>query len=501
MSHNISTLVKTRFNRFQSAGFVPARWISLPCLAILLSLFSSWSWANDKYQLPDLGNSASSIVSPAREAKLGQAWLRMFRSQVATSTDPIFYEYVEDLLNQLVVYSELERQELDLVVIPNPQINAFAVPGGVVGINTGLLLYSETEDQMSSVLAHELAHLSQRHYARSVEAASNANIPTLAGILAGILLAATAGGDAGMAAITATQAAALDNQLRFSRQNEQEADRIGMQTMVAAGRNPNASAEMFERMLRLTRYSSRPPEFLLTHPVTESRIADARNRAYRLPEKQYANNETFYYIQARAKLLHAENANVAVQTFTHELEGETPSKMASRYGLALALTAAGRFEEAQSQLDYLLEFEPDNHFFIIAQAKLEAKQGQFDAAQARIQQALRSRPDNHALNTTLGEILMDAGRYSQAELVLAEHVKRRPKDDYLWYLLAEVRGLAGNILGLHEARAEYFLLNGIYDKARTQLNNALKLAKSDYHKALLKQRLIDLENMMKEQDF
>ncbi|WP_434064673.1 M48 family metalloprotease [Sessilibacter corallicola] len=469
-------------------------------LAMLLSLPLPYtiSSSSAEIQLPDLGDGASSIISPAREKKLGQAWLRSYRSQVRTSSDPLMYEYLETLIQDLAKYSQLKDQSLDLVVVPNPTINAFAVPGGVVGVNTGLFLYAGNENQMASVLAHELAHLSQRHFARSLEKQSNSTIPTMAGLLASLILAATAGGDAGIAALTATQAAALDSRLRFSRQNEQEADRIGLQTMVASGRNPAAGAEMFERMLRELRYTSRPPEFLLTHPITESRVADARNRAQKHPEKQYVNNDRFYLMQARSRLLHAENANIAAKTFAYELEGDTPSENASRYGLALALTESGQFDRAYDQIQYLLENEPDENAYIIAMAKLEAKQGEFDSAQRRLESELRTRPKNHPLNTALAEILMDGGRYSQAEVVLTKHSTRRPKDDYIWYLLAEVRGLAGNILGLHQARAEYFMLNGIYDKARTQLKNAKKIAKSDYQKAILDQRLKDLERMRNE---
>ena len=374
-------------------GFIPAQWALWLCLLTSTAAFSPYGHANSDIQLPDLGAAGAGIVSPAREYQLGQAWLRAFRSQVRTSSDPILYEYLEGLLANLAHHSQLKNHRLDLIIIPNPTINAFAVPGGVVGVNTGLFLYAGNEDQLASVLAHELAHLSQRHYARSLEAASNASIPTLAGILAGFILAATAGADAGLAALSATQAAALDNQLRFSRQNEQEADRIGLQTMIAADRDPHASAEIFERMLRETRYSSRPPEFLLTHPVTESRIADAKNRARRSPDNiVYADNPKFYYMQARAKLLHAENPNIAAKTFSYELKGETPSVKASRYGLALALTKAGRYAEAQDALTPLLEAEPDNYLFQIAQAELLATTGEFSQAQDLLEQALTQRP-------------------------------------------------------------------------------------------------------------
>ena len=477
-------------------GVIAGIWI-----AVALCFYSSLSSANSDIRLPDLGGAGSGIISPAREYKLGQAWLRAFRSQVRTSSDPILQEYLEDLVNNLANYSQLKSHRMDLVIVPNPTINAFAVPGGVVGVNTGLFLYAGNEDQMASVLAHELAHLSQRHYARSLEASSNASIPTLAGILAGFILAATAGADAGLAAITATQAAALNNQLRFSRQNEQEADRIGLQTMVSAGRDPHASAEIFERMLRETRYSSRPPEFLLTHPVTESRIADARNRAGREnTEQHFPNNEYFYLMQARVRLLHAENANFAAKIFTHEIIGDTPSVTGSRYGLALALTKSGQYQQAQSEIDKLLAQDPQNHLFLIAQAELDAAIGEFDRAKKHLDQGLTLKPSNHALNTALAELLMEAGRYSQAELVLTEHTARRPTDEYLWYLTAEVRGLSGNILGLHQARAEYFILNGIYDKARKQIDNALKLAKTEYTRAILLQRKQDIDKMIEERE-
>ncbi|WP_460103829.1 M48 family metallopeptidase [Sessilibacter sp. MAH4] len=450
-------------------------------------------------RLPDLGDGSSSRISPQREKILGQAWLRAFRAQVRTSSDPLMYEYIEQLLQDLAPYSQLRDYNLDLVIIPSPTINAFAVPGGVVGVNTGLFLYAGTENQMASVLTHELAHLSQRHFARSLEQQANSTIPTMAGLLASLILAAATGStDAGLAALSATQAAALDSQLRFSRQNEQEADRLGFQTMIASGRNPEAGAEMFERMLRELRYTSRPPEFLLTHPVTESRVADARNRAQKFEPKQYEVNQRFYLMQARARLIHSENPNVAAKIFRHELDGETASMDASRYGLGLALTDAGQFDEAAEQLRYLIEKDPNEVAYITALAKLESKQGNAEQAITRLYDALQSRPQSHPLNVALSEVLMDAGRYSQAELILTNHSERRPKDDYVWYLLAEVRGLAGNILGLHEARAEYFILNGIYDKARIQLNNALKIADSDYKKALLEQRLEDVDRLANE---
>jgi beta-barrel assembly-enhancing protease len=471
-------------------------------LLLAASLFattsSSPAQATNHLNLPELGDASSGVVSRQKEYELGQTWLRLYRSQVPTSSDPLLYDYIEQLLTELARHSELKNRQLELIVVKNPSMNAFAVPGGVVGVHTGLFLFADNEDQLSSVLAHELAHLSQRHFARGVEQRQKASIPTMAAMLASLVLAATAGGDAGIAAMTATQAAALDAQLRFSRQNEQEADRIGMQTMVGAGKNPEAVPEMFEGMLRSTRYSRRPPEFLLTHPVTESRIADSRNRAGKYSTRQYPDNLDYHLMRARIRLTHENTPQDGVKRFTSEVEGESNSPEASRYGLVLALTATNQTERAKEAFKPLIEKSPDKIAYRIAAIDIEVADENYDNAIKLLETGLKQWPENHPLNVRYAEVLMKDSQYALCEEVLEAHVKRRPKDDYVWYLLAEVHGLAGNIFGVHKARAEYFILNGVYDKAQQQLQNALKLSKGNYHQtALLEERLKQVMQMQK----
>lgn len=457
---------------------------------LLLGTLALSASAQNDLNLPELGDASSAIVSPQQEYDLGQSWLRSYRSQVPTISDPLITDYLERLLTDLARASEIRDQRLDLILVKNPTMNAFAVPGGVVGVHTGLFMYADTEDQLASVLSHELAHLSQRHFARGVEQRQRASIPTMAALLGSLVLAATAGGDAGIAAMTATQAAALDAQLRFSRQNEEEADRIGMQTMVAAGKNPEAVPEMFEGMLRSIRYTQRPPEFLLTHPVTEKRIADSRNRASKYPSRHYPQTDDYFLMQARAKLLHATSPQDAVKRFTSELEGETTSATGSRYGLVLALTASQQTARAREQLQPLLHQEPDNIAYRLADIDIAIAENQLERAATMLSTDLKQWPFSNPLGIRYAEVLMKKGDHSLGEKVLEELVKRRPKDDYVWYLLAETHGLAGNILAVHSARAEYYILNGIYDRAQEQLQNALKLSHGNYHQtALLEERL------------
>ena len=205
-------------------------------LVMLLSLLLISSGAPSSAQelkLPNLGESSTSMFSAEFEHQLGRNWLRFFRSQVPTVDDPLLHEYLEHLIYLLVSHSKLEDRRVEVVVVDSPQINAFAVPGGVIGINNGLLLYAQTEDELVTVLSHEIAHLSQRHFSRGVEFRQQNQPLTLAAMLASFVLMATAGADVGMAAMSATQAAAESSALRYSRTNEQEADRVGMQTPVS----------------------------------------------------------------------------------------------------------------------------------------------------------------------------------------------------------------------------------------------------------------------------
>ena len=467
---------------------------------VLLSFLPGATHATptDELKLPNLGEASTSLFSAEYEHQLGRTWLRMFRSRVPTVDDPLLFDYLEDLVYRLVTHSQLEDRRVELVVVDNPTINAFAVPGGVIGVHNGLLSYAQTEDELATVLAHEIAHLSQRHFSRGVEFRKNQQPLTLAAMLAGLVIMATAGGDAGLAAISAAQAAAQDSALRYSRGNEQEADRIGMQTMVDAGMDPHAAPAMFERMLQASRYSSgkRIPEFLRTHPLSESRIADTRNRAREYPKQIRPISLNYQLMRARVVVQLADTPEEAVQHFHGELDGTPRSREASRYGLVLALTAAGRPDEASLELDNIWSGSPDRIEYIVADAEIDVARNRPGEAAGKLASQLELYPQNHPLTMAYANALMKGQQPHIAEEVLLAQSKVRPNDPGLWYLLAEVQGLSGNIIGLHRSRAEYFILNGILDQAERQLNYALKLVRSDYLTAAqINQRLADIGRM------
>ncbi|WP_331346491.1 M48 family metalloprotease [Cellvibrio sp. UBA7661] len=453
-------------------------------------------------ELPNLGDTSSVMISPVQEKILGQRWLRAYRSQVPTSSDPLIINYLEQLFGRLLPYSQLDDKRVDLVVVENNTLNAFAVPGNVIGVHTGLLMYAKTENQLAAVISHEMGHLSQRHYARRLEQQKKMMMPMLAGMLAGLVLAANSDSDAGMAAIMGTQAAAQQASLAFSRQNEQEADRIGMQTMVQAGLDPHAAADMFEEMVRANRLNRRPPEYLLTHPVSETRVADARNRAMQYERKPVEDNLEFQLMRSRVRLDAEETPQIAARMFKSELDKESAYPDASRYGWALALMESSQFDAARDALAPLLEKDPTRITYQIMRADIEIAAERYKAGLDIIETQLKQYPDNYPLIIRHAEALMKAGIYQRCAEILDRYSRKRSNDDYVWYLLAEVNGLAGNILGVHEARAEYFILNGVYDRAQIQLRNALKLTQGNHYRtALLEERLKYVEEQMRSSGF
>lgn len=453
-------------------------------------------------KLPSLGDSASGIISLQQEHELGRAWLRAYRSRINEHNDPLLSDYLEQLLYKLASYSELEDRRLELITINNPSMNAFAVPGGVIGIHTGLFRYAKTEHQLSSVLAHEIAHLSQRHFARRVDAQRKNSVVSLAGMLASLVLAATVGGDAGLAGLTATQAASQQSSLRYSRQNEQEADRLGLLTMASAGMDPRAMSSMFEEMLRITRYTgSRPPEFLLTHPLTENRVADAKNRISKLPPKQYLDNLEFHLMRVRALIAIDNNPSVSLNRFQHELKGNTLNREAARYGVALSYVALGNYAKAEKSIDILLKKSPDRLTYQMADIDIDRAQARFDVAIDKTKRLLSYSSDSYPIRISLAETYLKSNQYLESEQVLDTLALSHPNTPEVWFQLAEVRGLAGNISGVHKARAQYFILNGVFDQARDQLGYARKLLIHDFKQtAIIDQQLINLADLEKKME-
>ena len=459
------------------------------------------SLAAPKQDLPVIGDTNSALISLEMERELGQEFLRSLRGQTPTVSDPLLKDYMEFLIYNLASHSQLQDRRLELVIIDSAELNAFAAPGGIVGVNLGLFLNADTENEISAILAHDLAHLSQRHFARQADAGRRSALTTMAGLLASVILIATAGSDAGLAVMTASQAIAQQSVLRHSRAREAEADRVGILTLVAAGKDPRAMANMFEQLARRNRYlGNHMPEFLLTHPVTHTRIADSYDQSHQYPVKTFDQILDYQLMKARVMVMQEESPEDSVKRMQQDdTKARHMQKLARQYGLVLALTRVDRTQEATSFLQPLLAEFPGKIAFILAQTEIDFAAQRHEQAIVVLEEHLKINPNNFPLSMQYAQALLKLERPAQAEQVLEKLTATRPTDPDLWYLLAETYGLAGNITGVHQARAEFFLLTGRLDQAAKQLRFALPLAADNFQiTARINQRLLDIGKLLRD---
>ncbi|WP_251977671.1 M48 family metalloprotease [Salinicola avicenniae] len=425
------------------------------------------------YQLPDLGSTSSAVTS-GDEYRLGRAWLRQFRARTDQWQDPIAQTYIRSMLARLVPYSGV-HEHLIVTLVDSRLLNAFAVPGGVVGVNAGLFASAPVEDEFASVLAHELGHLAQRHYARRMERVEETQLPTMAAMLAGMIIAAGGGGDAGFAAMMGSQAAFMQDQLAYSRRFEQEADRVGLEAMAKAGYDPQAMPEMFRALQKMAALQGgNPPEFLLTHPVTQSRISDTQARADQLTSPPApADDPAYAMIRARALLML--NPNTPEQAMP-QLRQNDPPPAALRYLEAL-MAADTRPDTALASLDQLASEYPDLSMIPTTAAQVAYDAGRREVALTRARRVLRLSPNYFPAQWIEAEALLQTAP-AQAFDVLRDMSSQYPEDPNVFGLLAEAAGRSGHEDWGQLARAEQLQLEGRIDTAIRRLDAAKEAAET-----------------------
>ncbi len=451
--------------------------------------------------LPSLGDRISGTVSLEQEYVMGQQFLSNIRRRAPAMADPLLNAYLESITYKLASRSQLKDHRLSFIIIDSEALNAFAAPGGIIGVNTGLFLHAMNEAEFASVMAHEIAHVSQRHFARGIDEAQAGRIPQLATLLASIIVMATSDAGHGTTAIAAAQGRALENQLRFSRSNETEADRLGQDTMFNADFDPDGMSTLFERLLAINRFGRRLPEFLLSHPLTESRVSDSRGRAIRYPERQYSPNLEYQLMRARVVAHYAANKADLISEYERLLEDSTSefARDANRYALTMAYWENKQYTRASATLAPLLDKDQNRISYVVTQAEIFTAQNEPGQAIDYLQRHLGINPGNHSLTMAYADALIEARSYSAAAELMEQHSLSRPHDYQLWYKLAETQGQAGNISKVHQARAEYFRLIADYPKARQQLQLALKIESDNgvapAEEARLRQKIQEIEEL------
>jgi len=448
--------------------------------------------------LPSIGGSGG-LIADQEEADIGRQVMASLRRSAPRIQDPLVYDYLSNIIYQLVPSAPLDDRDLQLVIIDNAGLNAFAVPGGIIGVNGGLFLNAETEQQFASVLAHELAHLSQRHFARRMQQQETSTPLTVAGMVAGIILSAVTQSDIGIAAIAGTQALAMQNMLAYSRAHEKEADRIGLDILASSGMDPRGMPEMFEIMMRRNRLQgNRLPEYLSTHPLTQSRVADTRSRAEQYPDERIRDGQEYHLVRSRLQVHYARSPEIAVKTFESYLEQEDSVRNdAIRYGLAVAYQDNRQYDKARGILEELLADNPGRITFQVTLAEVFISEERYAQARNILEPALSRNPGNYPLTYALASAETADGNGAAAARLLRELTRSHPGQEHLWLRLAEAEGIARNIVGVHRARAEYYVLMGDLKSAQRQLRQAQEiLPTGSAERQVVNERLGDITHRM-----
>ena len=427
--------------------------------------------------LPELGDRVSGAVSTAEEKLIGREFLKQVYFQAPLISDALIQEYTELLTYRLSEYSEVKDRRFTVLLIDDNSLNAFAAPGGVIGVNGGLFLNADNEAQFSSVMAHELAHLSQRHFARNILNAQDRSLASSLTMISSIALALISNNPGAMmvgSALMQTQ------NLRYSRLFEKEADRVGFANLVKAGYDPKAMGEMFENMNDLRRLAGEaPPEFLLTHPLSSSRISDALNAAEGIPVEGTKNNSLeFSLIKSRLKVYYENIPSQSIRYFNAEMKKENSDS--NIYGLALAYSQNNNLRESENLINILLKKYPKNLFLNTSKIEILTKAQKYDEALQLANTFLEISPKNYPLTITKSKLLLEMKRFFESEELIRDQLIRRNEDPELWLLLSEIQRNSKNIVGYHQSRAEYFLLLGQNEQALGQLEFALNLTKNNF---------------------
>jgi beta-barrel assembly-enhancing protease len=449
--------------------------------------------ASGNIALPDMGASADRLLSPEEESRYGESLLRELRRQNLIIEDPLVADYLRALGYRLVAYSERQADDFTFFVVRSDEINAFAAPGGYVGVNVGLIYAFESESELAAVLAHEIAHVSQRHLVRAWESMQKATLPIALAMIGAVIAAQGASGDGTEAALISGMGLLQQQSINFTRNNEYEADRIGIHTLHNSGFDPGAMATTFARMGRAMRANGRErPEFLRTHPVTLSRVTEAKDRAAAIERDQLRpaalerpDEARFHLMRERAHVLTAIAPADLIGEYQKKLDTAEASLQPSlRYGLALAQLYGAQPRPALAALKVMAAERPNEPLFELPLA--EALSANDDSAEAltRLERLAKNFPGNRAVQLGYANELVrtgDSERGALASAVLRDLLVRHGDDPSVQQSYARASELAGQELRALEAHAEVALLNGRPLDAMEQLRRLLERPKLDYY--------------------
>jgi predicted Zn-dependent protease len=436
--------------------------------------------------LPLIGDRLSGAVSQTEEESLGRQFLRDLKRETPILYDPIVQEWTELFVYKIGEQSKVSKKAFELIIIEDNSLNAFAAPGGIIGVNAGLFKYSDNEAQFASVIAHELAHLSQRHFARQILEGSDRSNQSLATVLAAIVVAVATSSPA---AIIGGQGLLASQQLRFSRLYETEADREGYITLQKAGYDTVEMSEMFKNMQEVRRLSGdNMPEFLLTHPITTRRITESRERAREYPSPGKTDSFNFKLIKKRVKYLMTDN--LSIRAFEKEI-GDSDEDV---YFRALIEKKKLNFTRSIELLKGLEKKYPDNLIIKTSLAEVYTESGNLRKSKDFTSELLAVSLGNYPLSYNLANAHIMEGNYLAAEQVLEDIKFYRPVDINLLKDLSQVQKNSKNMLGYHLTNSEFLFYSGRYEEALRDLQEARRIARNNFKiREIITERILILQ--------
>lgn len=455
--------------------------------ATLLFVASPPVFAQGAINLPDFGDSTGQLITPEEERKFGKQFYEFITQKASLNNDLEVHEYIQALGQHLVKSSDLSHTPFHFFVVMDPEINAFAGPGGYIGVNAGLILKSDREGELASVMAHEIAHVTQRHLYRAYEASKQLSVPATMATIASLLLGFVSP-ELAQAALIATQAGSIQYQINFTRENEQEADRVGMQILSESEYDPRNMVAFFQTLQNASRlYGSGPPEFLRTHPLTTSRIADAAARAERYPRHQDKDSLTYELIKVKLELAEKEKTE-QVKKSTLIPDDDKPKKAqteagktAEKYRQALEYYRHEQPQKAIEIFQTLLKQYPQQQLFMTALAKAEAQAGHLETAINLWKKSFQRFPERLSILMPYTQTLLEARKNNEARELLQHAIWSGAKLPELYKSLAETYYKLNQKAQAHRYLGEYHHLRGELDEAVTQLRLAGKTAPDNFY--------------------
>lgn len=435
-------------------------------------------------RLPDLGDVGTDSLSLQDEKRLGRRAMEQIRATTGIGyfEDAEINAWLQSLGDRLVAASGKAGEPFEFFLLDDPTLNAFAMPGGYIGVHTGLIDATRNESELAGVLSHEISHVNQRHIAQLIGKQGGTNLMMLAAVLAAVL-AARSNPDVSQAAIVSAQAGAIQNQLAYSRSFEHDADRTGLAILDRAGFDPRGMVTFFERLQQMTRLyePQNAPVYLRTHPLTQERIADMANRVEQMPARTHRDSDGYRYARAKLRALRGLPSDAAGY-FRAELK-KTPDDPALRYGLAQALYLSNQPDQAWDTLAPLRDGKttPYSPFLEQLAARIELARNAPQKAIAILEPARARSPDNTPLDYTLIEARLSAGQTARAAEAAQNGTRRTPRDIHYWTLLARARQALGQQSASHQAQAEVYALRGALPQAIDQLELARKAKDGDFY--------------------